>query len=79
MAIKIRSEREGFRRCGIAHSVKETVYSDDQFFPDEIARLQAEPMLTVVQDAILKEKVGIDIKPARKTVKNKKRKRGNKK
>ena len=47
MSINIKSKREGFRRCGIPHSASEIAYPDDRFTPDEIAILQAEPMLTV--------------------------------
>lgn len=45
--IKIASKREGFRRCGIAHSVTPTEYSDDAFTPAQRALLEAEPMLIV--------------------------------
>ena len=47
MPIIIKSKREGFRRCGVAHHLEEITYPDDRFTPDEIAILQAEPMLTV--------------------------------
>ena len=47
MPITIKSKREGFRRCGIPHSASEIAYPDDRFTPDEIAILEAEPMLTV--------------------------------
>jgi hypothetical protein len=45
--ISITSKKEGFRRCGIAHSTKATVYPDDRFTEDEFEALSAEPMLTV--------------------------------
>jgi hypothetical protein len=45
--IRIRSKREGFRRCGIAHSEAPKDYPDGKFSKDELARLKAEPMLFV--------------------------------
>lgn len=45
--IRIRSKREGFRRCGIAHSEKPTDYRDDKFTKQQLAQLKAEPMLFV--------------------------------
>ncbi|ECI7964111.1 hypothetical protein E2D61_07425 [Salmonella enterica subsp. enterica] len=49
--IYITSKRDGFWRCGIAHSETTTAYPDDRFTPDELARLEAEPMLIVSRDA----------------------------
>ncbi len=46
--IRIVSRQEGFRRCGIAHSVAPTDYPDEQFTADELERLLDEPMLVVV-------------------------------
>ena len=46
--ITIISKKEGFRRCGIAHSTAPTTYPDDKFTKEELAALQDEPMLTVV-------------------------------
>jgi hypothetical protein len=45
--IRIRSKKEGFRRCGTAHSEKPKDYPDDKFTKDQLARLKAEPMLLV--------------------------------
>lgn len=45
--IRISSKREGFRRCGIAHTVTPVDYPDDRWSPAELAQLKAEPMLTV--------------------------------
>ncbi|WP_168189613.1 HI1506-related protein [Limnobaculum zhutongyuii] len=45
--IQITSKREGFRRCGIAHSETTTSYPLDRFTKDELERLQNEPMLIV--------------------------------
>ena len=46
MPIRITSKRDGFRRCGIAHTGTE-VYPDDRFTPAELAALQAESLLVV--------------------------------
>ena len=45
--IRIRSKRDGFRRCGIAHSETPVDYPDDKFTKKELAILKAEPMLFV--------------------------------
>ena len=45
--IIITSKKEGFRRCGIAHSKQPTEYPADHFGPEVLKQLQAEPMLTV--------------------------------
>ena len=45
--IRITSQREGFRRCGVAHSAQPTDYPDARWSAAELARLQAEPMLVV--------------------------------
>ncbi|ECI4313406.1 hypothetical protein DPA88_23700 [Salmonella enterica subsp. salamae] len=49
--IYITSKRDGFWRCGISHRETTTAYPDDRFTPDELARLEAEPMLIVSRDA----------------------------
>ncbi|EJK1071593.1 hypothetical protein NKN81_000025 [Salmonella enterica] len=49
--IYITSKRDGFWRCGVSHSETTTAYPDDRFTPDELARLEAEPMLIVSRDA----------------------------
>jgi len=43
--IRIISKKEGFRRCGIAHSEKPVDYEDDHFTEKELERLKNEPML----------------------------------
>lgn len=53
--IRITAKQEGFRRCGIAHSVAAVEYNDDQFTSEQLAWLQAEPMLEV---EIVKETKG---------------------
>lgn len=45
--IIITSKREGFRRAGIAHAATPTEYPDDAFTAEQLAALQAEPMLSV--------------------------------
>ena len=45
--IRIASQREGFRRCGIAHSVTPVEYPDDRWSDAELAQLRADPMLAV--------------------------------
>lgn len=47
--IRIISKKEGFRRCGVAHSEKPTDYPDDKFTTKELKRLKNEPMLIVVE------------------------------
>ncbi|EFX2000410.1 TPA: HI1506-related protein [Shigella sonnei] len=48
MPIQITAKRNGFRRCGIAHSEHATLYADDHFTPEQLAELKAEPMLIVL-------------------------------
>ncbi len=45
--IRIRSSKEGFRRCGIAHSKKPVDYPNDKFTEEQLKALNAEPMLFV--------------------------------
>ncbi len=45
--IEIISKKDGFRRCGVAHSIEPTTYPDDRFSSEELKRLQEEPMLIV--------------------------------
>lgn len=45
--IRIASKREGFRRCGIAHSVAPVEYSDGRWSAAELTALMNEPILTV--------------------------------
>ncbi|HHR6222747.1 TPA: HI1506-related protein [Providencia alcalifaciens] len=47
MPIIITAKVNGFRRCGIAHSDTATEYPDDHFTKEQLATLQAEPMLVV--------------------------------
>jgi len=45
--ITIKSKNAGFRRCGIAYTREETQYPDNRFSKEELAIIQAEPMLVV--------------------------------
>lgn len=45
--IRIKSKKDGFRRCGIAHSKEAVQYPDDRFSAGELAVLRAEPTLVV--------------------------------
>lgn len=45
--IKITSKKEGFRRCGVAHTKKPTEYHDERFSEKELEILDGEPMLSV--------------------------------
>jgi hypothetical protein len=47
MAIRIRSKRAGFRRCGVAHPSEWTEYPEDAFGEEQLRELRAEPMLQV--------------------------------
>ncbi|EKN5996299.1 HI1506-related protein [Yersinia enterocolitica] len=46
--IEITARRDGFRRCGVAHSAKTTVWPMDAFTPEQLEVLKADPMLIVV-------------------------------
>ncbi|MET3999658.1 HI1506-related protein [Marinobacterium sp. MBR-109] len=47
MPIRISSAINGFRRAGVAHPSKPTVYPDGFFSDDQIKQLKAEPRLAV--------------------------------
>jgi len=47
MPIVIIAKKDGFRRCGVSHSGQATTWPEDRFTPEELAILQAEPMLVV--------------------------------
>lgn len=47
MTIVITSRTEGFRRCGVAHSIAPVEHPDERFTADELERLLFEPMLSV--------------------------------
>lgn len=54
--IRIKSEKAGFRRCGIAHPAQWVEYPDGRFSDEELKRLEAEPMLKVEKAAGGEEK-----------------------
>lgn len=45
--IRISAKREGFRRCGVAHHAAPTDWPEDAWSAEQLAVLQAEPMLVV--------------------------------
>lgn len=45
--IVIRSKRDGFRRCGVAHAAGPVEWPDGRWTKEELAAIMAEPMLTV--------------------------------
>ena len=45
--IKITAKRDGFRRCGVAHTKEATLHPDKRFTADQLELLKAEPMLVV--------------------------------
>lgn len=49
MPIQITAKRDGFRRCGIAHSDKTQTYADDHFSAAQLQVLEAEDQLVVVR------------------------------
>ncbi|EMU8494003.1 hypothetical protein AAA510_002151 [Salmonella enterica] len=49
--IFITSKREGFARCGVRFSETTTPYPDDHFTPEQLAELEAEPMLVVSRES----------------------------
>lgn len=62
MPITIVSKRDGFRRCGIAHPAAPTTYPEGRFTDDELARLEAEPMLVVTRSAPIGDATGDPMK-----------------
>ncbi|OBY60456.1 HI1506-related protein [Pseudomonas sp. AU12215] len=47
MIVRIKSSRDGYRRCGVAHPKQATDHPADRFTEAELERLQADPVLTV--------------------------------
>jgi len=45
--IRITSKVDGYRRCGVLHPARPTEYEDGRFTEEELAVLQADPLLTV--------------------------------
>ena len=48
--VRITAKRKGFRRCGVEHSTKPTVWYEGDFTAAQLKQLQAEPMLVVDVD-----------------------------
>ena len=66
MAIIITSRNDGFRRGGIAHSRIPVAYPDGHFTDDELAVLQAEPLLmveVVIDEDVIDEAINAVKKP----------------
>lgn len=47
MTIRIKASRSVYRRCGVVHSTKAVDYPDDEFTPEQLETLKADPVLTV--------------------------------
>ncbi len=45
--IRITAKKDGFRRGGVAHPSKPTIYPDDFFTEKQLAQITEEPMLMV--------------------------------
>lgn len=45
--IRIRSKKDGFRRCGMAHPAGPVEYPNEKFTPAQLKILRAESMLLV--------------------------------
>lgn len=45
--IRITSKQDGFRRAGLAHPARPVDHPDKAFTKEQLAALEAEPMLTV--------------------------------
>lgn len=45
--IRIRSKRDKFRRAGMEHPAEPVDYPDDYFTKEQMAAIEAEPMLVV--------------------------------
>lgn len=45
--ILIKSKKEGFRRCGVAHTVQGQEFADDFFSQAQLVKMEDEPMLDV--------------------------------
>lgn len=65
--IIIESKKDGFRRCGVAHPAVPVSHPDDRFTAEELAALQAEPMLIVIVAEAAEEKDESAAKGKRKT------------
>tara|TARA_B100001939_G_scaffold72990_1_gene61145 strand:- start:454 stop:660 length:207 start_codon:yes stop_codon:yes gene_type:complete len=62
--IVISAKKDGFRRCGVAHSAAETEWPGDYFSGEDLEILKAEPMLVVAEkDAPVKKDTPKDRPP----------------
>lgn len=68
MPVTITAKKDGFRRCGMAHSGQSTTHPDGRFTPGQLAILQAEPMLVVHVTAPEPEKPKADGEAAGKAL-----------
>ncbi|MCX9038768.1 HI1506-related protein [Citrobacter portucalensis] len=55
MPVKITAKRDGFRRCGIAHSETTTTWADGHFTEAQLRELESEPNLVVLRVADVAE------------------------
>ena len=62
-SVTITARREGFRRCGIAHSAQPVVYPAEYWSDDELDALRAEPNLIVVDTPANDGEAGIPTTP----------------
>ncbi len=46
-AVRIIARREGWRRCGVAHSIEPKIHEAGSFTEDEVRALLADPQLIV--------------------------------
>jgi hypothetical protein len=56
--IRIVAKKDGFRRCGVAHSAAPVIHALDRFDKDQLKALKAEPMLVVDEVDMPDEKKG---------------------
>jgi hypothetical protein len=61
MTIRITAKRDGFRRCGVAHSETPTTYPADYFNKEQLATLKADPYLIVEDLTELKKAASAEL------------------
>lgn len=54
--LSVRAARDGFRRAGRAWSAEETTVPIEEFTKEQVAALEAEPLLTVKRVTVAAEK-----------------------
>lgn len=62
--IRITAKVPGFRRCGVAHPAEATDYPNEAFTKEQLAVLQAEPMLAVEVNSKKLPQVPADTDPS---------------